>query len=99
MIAKATPHQDRSQRSISSATPGIPGRMHEQIATLRGVVAKFPTEALGSGRGTGAFQDWKQIVKTSDSIPIARRLPAWRSESRSSKKRWLPGCQAEQVNS
>jgi len=66
MIAKATPHQDPlAAQHFFCNTAYTLDACHEQIATLRGVVAKFPTEALGQWTWVLVrSQDWKQIVKT-----------------------------------
>ena len=65
-IAKATARDDRLANQHFFCNTGYTlDACHEQIATLKTVVAKFPTEALGEWTWVLVrSEDWKHISKT-----------------------------------
>jgi len=65
-IAKAKPSQDHLANQHFFCNTGYTLNVcHEQIATLKAVVAKFSSEALGEWTWVLVrSQDWKQIAKT-----------------------------------
>jgi hypothetical protein len=65
-IARANPREDRLATQHFFCNTGYTQETcHEQIATLKTVVAKFPTETLGEWTWVVVrSQDWKGVVRT-----------------------------------